>query len=135
MSGMNLERCGRAAWLLGLVGVAIWLPIVAWALLEAGDVTGGIVATAWFGAGVGLAWYLAPWRNKNTPLWKPLSICLGSVVIAATFFTYRYDLHEGQGSSFLWSMAVLLVMFLPAFLAGRKRWYELFPDQKDEKAR
>jgi hypothetical protein len=127
MAESNMERCGQAAWLLGLLGAGIWMPVVSWALLMAGDVTGGIVGTGWFGACMGMAWFLAPWRNKTTPLWKPLLLCFGSILGGAVFFTVRYRLYEVGGRHFLWSMLALTAMFLPAFLVGKKTWSQLFP--------
>jgi hypothetical protein len=127
MPKSNLERSLRAAWLLGLAGASVWMPVLTWSVLAAGDATGGIVGTGWYGACLGMSWYLSPWRNPGVPLWKLLSICLGSILGGAVFFILRYRLYEEGSRHFLWSMLALIAMFLPAFLVGRKTWRDFFP--------
>lgn len=125
----RLQRSIRWAWLLGLVGTSVWMPILAVALLEAGDATGGIVGTGWFGACLGMAWYLAPWRNPRVPLWKLLALCLGAILAGALFFILRYRLYAEGQREFLWSLGALVLMFLPALLVGRRTWSDFFPDR------
>ncbi|MGE4292268.1 MAG: hypothetical protein AB7E32_08665 [Desulfovibrio sp.] len=124
----KLQRSIRIAWLLGLAGVSIWMPVLTWTVLAAGDATGGIVGTGWYGACLGMAWYLSPWRNPGVPLWKLLGICLGAVLLGAIFFIVRYELYQEATRQFVWSMAALAAMFLPAFLVGKKTWRDFFPD-------
>lgn len=128
MYDADMARGIKTAWLLGLTGASIWMPVLAWVLLTTGDATGGIVGTAWFGACLGMAWYLSPWRNPRVPLWKLLIICLGAILAAGIFFTMRYELYREGGRHFLWSMAALAAMFLPVFLVGKKTWMDFFPD-------
>lgn len=127
----RLERSVRATWLMGLVGASIWMPFIFWTLLETGDATGGIVGFGWYGACLGMAWYLSPWRNPGVPLWKLLALCLGSVFAGAAVFILRYELYREGSRQFLWSMLALLAMFAPAVMVGKKSWRDFFPEEQD----
>lgn len=125
MLSETTKRGLQLGWVVGFLGLNIWIPLLTALLLEMDDVTGGIIGAAWFGGNWGMLWFLAPWRYPDLRIWKLVALNLGSAVLAALFFTWRCGLYLPENRHFLWSLLILVAMFLPALLGGRRTWNEL----------
>lgn len=120
------ERGSRAGWTFGGLGSLLWILIFGAVLAARGNGREGLLCLGLFGAGAAYLTVFAPWKHRDTPLWKPylgfiLFLCLACV---ALFFAV-HDIVPGEEQLSPWMLLLLLPLFTPVFTFGRKTWNDL----------
>lgn len=133
MTDASNQRGPRLGWTLGGLGGFLWIPLLGVVRAVQGDVVGLVVCLLLFGLGVAYLVVLAPWKHPDTPFWKLYSGLVVIMLAAAAVLLYRWvpDLEPSIGQ--VRYGFVILPLFLPAFIHGRKTWRDIHnPDDQSE---
>ena len=120
------ERGPRAGWTWGGLGALLWILVFGVVLAVRGHAWRAILCFGLFGAGAVYLSAFAPWKYRDTPLWKTY---LGFVLLlcasgAALFVALHGLIPSGERLS-PWLLFLLLPLSLPVFTFGRKTWGDL----------
>ncbi|HOU54575.1 MAG TPA: hypothetical protein PLQ97_11660 [Myxococcota bacterium] len=130
MDRRNGEKVG---WLGGWAGAFLWVLILAVLFLVQGRIAGGLSGIALAGAGMGAAFLARPWRHGTTPYRWLLLAPMGLLVLAIPWAWWSSaDRVQGGDGSMPWTLLPLVVVIgMPLWTVGRRRWKDGEPRSQD----
>jgi hypothetical protein len=117
------RRGERGGWILGWSGAFVWVLILAIVSLLKGDLLSAVFGGGLAAIAVAAILILAPWRHPTKPYWRLMLPLYVLFFLAVVWLVWDAGGPGALGLS-AWSLFLLLPLFLPLYLAGRRRWID-----------
>lgn len=120
------ERGPRAGWTWGGLGSLLWILILGAVLAVRGHHLRAGLCLGLFAAGAAYLHHFAPWKHRDTPVWKPyLGFVLLLCAASAAVFLAVHDVIPGEEQLSPWMLLFLIPLSLPIFGFGRRTWDDM----------
>lgn len=117
-----MQRTGEKwGWIGGWSGAFIWVLVVSSIVLAHGKVVEGVIGFGLAGAAALAIVFIAPWRFPDTPYWKLMLPVYALLMTSIAWAIWSYDGLQTLGIN-RWSVFILIPMFLPVAIAGKRTW-------------
>ncbi|MBN1998365.1 hypothetical protein JW935_12480 [candidate division KSB1 bacterium] len=119
------DKGARLGWLLGGTGSLLWIIILAGVQAYRGQVLSAVIAAGFFVIGLLYLFIFAPWKHVQTQV-RFLYLGFIFIVIGAAAYLFCIWYPGAIGESFnIYQLFILLPLFTPVFVFGKKKWSDL----------
>ena len=117
-----LPQGPKIGWFGGFLGASLWLIILSIVYLVNQDLWAGLLGLLFYLVCLTCIFFLRPWKYPQARLWKLYIGTMAPLLLAAAFFYWQEYPLDFSLSGMLNIFPILFVLFLPAWLHGKKTW-------------